>query len=195
MRSNGIVRAENSPLDLNNLPEDFTRDVSKPAFDAGSSSSAERETEAMNRARQMVFGGDHNLAAVPHLGCSPALPGLGDPSLPFRSVYQPPRLYPGATSTLEPHQPHYLPQQPPPPPPQSAYIYPTSSRLYPSQFHHSSIPHRPVNDYYRGHVLSSATNGSYNYGSGGGPESNYTCIGAPVQDPPLSMNWFQDHGF
>lgn len=27
----------------------------------------ERETEAMNRARQMVFGADHNLA-VPHPG-------------------------------------------------------------------------------------------------------------------------------
>ncbi|XP_031402664.1 zinc finger protein STAMENLESS 1-like [Punica granatum] len=240
------MRAENNPLDLNNLPEDFSRDGNKPVFEAGSSSSAgcnsrkkknsgkddcekvyecrfcslkfcksqalgghmnrhrqERETEAMNRARQMVFGTD-NIAVPRHLSCQslaggyPPLPNIGDPSLPFRSVYQPPRLYSSASSPSAPtlqQSPHLPPQQPPPS--QSAYLYPSPSRLvsYPSQYH-SPIPPHSMNDYCVGHVLSSGANGTYNYGStGGGPDSNYTCIGAPVQDPPLSMNRFQDHGF
>ncbi|KAL5761303.1 hypothetical protein ACOSQ2_020141 [Xanthoceras sorbifolium] len=151
----------------------------------------ERETETLNRARQLVFNND-NIAAQgpPHLGCHPITPGsyIADP---FRSVY-PPRLFSGSSSTtLAP------PPQPPPPlppqPPQQPYTYPSPSRLssYPSH-QYPPPPHHHINDYYVGHVLSSSSSGTphssqyphhqnLNYmGSGGAPESNYTCIGAPV---------------
>ncbi|KAK6241951.1 hypothetical protein SCA6_007340 [Theobroma cacao] len=223
------MRPEKNPLDLNNLPDDYTRD-GKQVFDDGSSSGyrkkksgakdgkdecgkvyecrfcslkfcksqalgghmnrhrqgksyqffiphmsqyifCERETETLNRARQLVFNND-NLAAQGHLGCHPSYhPGgnVGDPTLPFRSVY-PPRLYSGSSSTLMPP-----PLQPPQP-----YIHPSPSRLssYPSQY-----PTHPMNDYYVGHVLGSSSSSQYphqNLNYLGEPESNYTCIGAPV---------------
>ncbi|PPS12639.1 hypothetical protein GOBAR_AA07997 [Gossypium barbadense] len=95
----------------------------------GRSMNVERETETLNRARQLVFNND-NLATQGHLGCHPSYhPGgnVGDPTLPFRSVY-PPRMF-------------------------------------------------------SGHVLGSSGSSQYpqqNLNYLGAPESNYTCIGAPV---------------
>ncbi|KAK3189249.1 hypothetical protein Dsin_028810 [Dipteronia sinensis] len=221
------MRPEKNPLDLNNLPEDYSRDGSKQVFDQETSSASgyrkkksgakdgkgdecgkvyecrfcslkfcksqalgghmnrhrqERETETLNRARQLVFNND-NLAAQgpPHLGCHPITPGsyIADP---FRSVY-PPRLFSGSSSsTLIPP-----PQPPPSQPPQQQYPYPSPSRptsSYPS--HQYPPPPHHMNDCYVGHVLSSSStypphqHQNINYMGGGAPESNYTCIGAPV---------------
>ncbi|TYI33437.1 hypothetical protein ES332_A04G133200v1 [Gossypium tomentosum] len=208
------MRPEKNPLDLNNLPDDYTRD-GKLVFEEGSSSGSrkkksggkdgkdecgkvyecrfcslkfcksqalgghmnrhrqERETETLNRARQLVFNND-NLATQGHLGCHPSYhPGgnVGDPTLPFRSVY-PPRMFSGSSSTLMPPT-----LQPPPPQP---YLHPSPSRLssYPSQY-----PTHSINDYYVGHVLGSSGSSQYpqqNLNYLGAPESNSTCIGAPV---------------
>ncbi|KAK9001089.1 hypothetical protein V6N11_082881 [Hibiscus sabdariffa] len=181
-----VLRPEKNPLDLNNLPDDYTRD-GKLVFEEGSFSGSrkkksggkdgkdecgkgsvrscyddgvlpmkrghvmktkfvsQRETETLNRARQLVFNND-NLATQGHLGC--------DPTLPFRSVY-PPRMFPGSSSTLMPPPQPYL--QP----------YPTHS----------------INDYYVGHVLGSSGSSQYpqqNLNYLGPQDSNYTCIGAPV---------------
>ncbi|XVE75198.1 hypothetical protein DITRI_Ditri12bG0076400 [Diplodiscus trichospermus] len=207
-----LWRPEKNPLDLNNLPDDYTRD-GKQVFEEGCSSGSrkkksgakdgkdecgkvyecrfcslkfcksqalgghmnrhrqERETETLNRARQLVFSND-NLATQGHLGCHPSYhPGagnVGDPTLPFRSVY-PPRLFSGSSSTLMPP-----PIQPPQP-----YLHPSPSRLssYPSQY-----PTHTMNDYYVGHVLGSSSSQypQQNLNYVGAPDSNYTCIGAPV---------------
>ncbi|KAK8714076.1 hypothetical protein V6N13_149277 [Hibiscus sabdariffa] len=92
---------------------------------------AERETETLNRARQLVFNND-SLGSQGHLGCHPSY----DPTLPFRSVY-PPRMFPGSSSTL----------MPPPPP----YLHSSPSRL-------SSYP---INDYYVGHIQNPQQNLNY----------------------------------
>ncbi|XP_022735611.1 zinc finger protein JAGGED-like [Durio zibethinus] len=206
-------RPKKSPLDLNNLPHDYTRD-GKHVFEEGSPSGhrkkksgakdgkdecgkvyecrfcslrfcksqalgghmnrhrQERETETLNRARQLVFNND-NLVIQGHLGCHPSYHpagNVGDPILPFRSVY-PPRLFSGSPSTLLP-SPLQLPPQP--------YLHPSPSRLgsYPSQ-----CPTHHMNDYYVGHVLGSGSSSQYphqNINNLGAPDSNYTCIGAPV---------------
>lgn len=95
---------------------------------------------------------------------------MGDPTLAFRSVYPPSRLFTASSSsTLMP---------PPPLQPSQPYLHPSpSSRLssYPSQY--------PINDYYVGHVLGSSSSSPYpNYHVAAPvPDSNnYTCIGAPV---------------
>ncbi|XWS22498.1 hypothetical protein CRYUN_Cryun29cG0040800 [Craigia yunnanensis] len=208
-----LWRPEKNPLDLNNLPDDYTRD-GKQVFEEGSSSGyrkkksgakdgkdecgkvyecrfcslkfcksqalgghmnrhrQERETETLNRARQLVFNND-NLASQGHLGCHPSYhPGgsVGDPILPVRSVY-PSRLFSGSSSTLMAPTLQPLPQP---------YLHPSPSHLssYPSQY-----PTHPMNDYYVGHVLGSSSSSQYphqNLNYLGAPDSNYTCIGAPV---------------
>ncbi|KAG8366620.1 hypothetical protein BUALT_Bualt17G0098700 [Buddleja alternifolia] len=154
-----LRRSEENPLDLNNLPEDYTRDGRQASED--SSSSAERETETLNKARQLVFTND---LAPGHMGYAsgnqPISHGgyhqASDTTLPFRSMY-PGRLF----STIPPPPP---PLPPPPPPQASSYMYTSPTRLlsFPSQYP------PPPNDYFMGHVLSNSS------------EGNYTCIGAPV---------------
>ncbi|KAE8686901.1 hypothetical protein F3Y22_tig00111027pilonHSYRG00442 [Hibiscus syriacus] len=223
------MRPEENPLDLNNLPDDYTRD-GKVVFEEGSSGLGyraknglievaligecmktgrrkkksggkdgkdecgnvyecreasevvmmrERETETLNRARQLVFNND-NLATQGHLGCHPSY----DPTLPFRSVY-PPRIFPGSSSMLIP------------PPPPEPYLHPSPSRL-------SSYP---INNYYIGHVLGSSGSSSQypqqNLNYHGPQDSNFTCIGAPVghggrgvslsNNREEGLNWGRSH--
>ncbi|KGN51212.2 hypothetical protein Csa_008797 [Cucumis sativus] len=222
-------RSEGSPLDLNNLPEDYIRDGKQIIEDSSSGhrkkksglkegkeesgkvyecrfcslkfckSQAlgghmnrhrqERETETLNRARQLVFSND-NLAAQPpppHLGCCHSMApanyhsagGSGnvgsDSTLPLRF---PTRMFSGSSpGTL-------LPQPPPPPLPSShqPYLYnsPTRPSSFPSYY---PPPQASINDYYVGHVLGNPSQCSHqtvNYGSSSVESSSYTCIGAPV---------------
>ncbi|KAL6190318.1 hypothetical protein ACLB2K_036716 [Fragaria x ananassa] len=163
----------------------------------------ERETETLNRARQLVFNND-NLAAPgpPHLGCCHPMtpPGgyphpiagsaPGDPTaLPLRF---PARMFSGSPSTqLIPPPPAAAPGPPQPPQP---YLYPSPSRPM-SSYPSSHYQHH--NDYYVGNVLgcnntSASQYGHHlNYGAAAGAQdhhqstnnsgyNNYTCIGAPV---------------
>ncbi|KAG6396629.1 hypothetical protein SASPL_142784 [Salvia splendens] len=153
-------RSEANSLDLNNLPEDSSRDGLQASGD--SSSSAERETETLNKARQLVFSND---VPPPHLGYvssggQPIQQGgyhQGSSSMDdgFRSMYPPPS--------------RMFPTSPAPPPPQTVtYGFPSPPQLIP-------VPPPPHNDYYVGHVLPNPC-----YGGPPSNESYYTCVGAPV---------------
>ncbi|XP_022953929.1 zinc finger protein JAGGED-like [Cucurbita moschata] len=226
-----MMRSQGSPLDLNNLPEDYIRDRKQIIEDTstghrkkksggkeGNEESGkvyecrfcslkfcksqalgghmnrhrqERETETLNRARQLVFSND-NLAVQsppPHLGCCHSMtPGSyhtagsgGVGSDPTLSLRFPTRMFPGSSpTTLLPP----TPSPPPPPPPHQPYLYSSPSR--PSSFpSYYPPPQASINDYYVGHVLGNPAQCSHqtmNYGStrSSMESSSYTCIGAPV---------------
>ncbi|XP_019707341.1 zinc finger protein STAMENLESS 1-like [Elaeis guineensis] len=131
----------------------------------------ERETETLNRARQLVFSNEGLAGAGAHMGSlrdlnlggtQPIPPGgfqhrgggIGDPCLQYRPVY--PRL----TTPSPPLQP---------------YVYPTTSSHpipYPS-------PHPSMGDYFIGHVLNSSSQHQVHRPSYE-PDSSYTCFGAPL---------------
>ncbi|KAM6562032.1 hypothetical protein CsatB_022030 [Cannabis sativa] len=157
----------------------------------------ERETETLNRARQLVFSND-TLAAQTHLSCchsmTPAGAGYHHPTtnmgvvadtspLPMRF---PTRMFSGSSSSNFPPPP---PPPQPPQPSQSPYtLYnnsstPSSSNR-PIPYSSSHFP-PPPHDYYVGHVLTSNTNSPSQYCHPNltypsSDQSNYTCIGAPV---------------
>ncbi|KAK9105741.1 hypothetical protein Scep_022585 [Stephania cephalantha] len=193
---------------LNNLPEDYVRD-GKQLFVDGStiitteaSDTSERETETLNRARQLVFGND-NLPPQPspHLGLSDlslggAQPGSfhhhhqsgsnitingGDPSsLPYRSVYPTTtRLFSSSSGSSSPNI-----LSPPAPPQTAPYPYASPS----PQSRMVSFPHQ-VNDYYVGHVLTGSSNRHHHQLNPSSDSTSYTCIGAP-----LGRDFGQAHG-
>ncbi|KAF5794101.1 putative transcription factor C2H2 family [Helianthus annuus] len=192
-----------NPLDLNNLPDDFSRDQGKQTLDDSSSSASgiyrknkngakdesgkvyecrfcslkfgksqalgghmnrhrqERETEALNHARQLVFSNDNLLPPLPHqLGGQPMVHG----GFHHQQVY-PTKLFSDTSTTI-------LPPQPPP-------------HMYTSSASRLNNPY-PMNDYFVGHVCSGNappfTLQNMNGATAPPPESanNYTCIGAPV---------------
>lgn len=95
---------------------------------------------------------------------------IGDPTMAMRF----PRFFTGSPSTQ-------LPQPPQP------YLYSSPSR--PMSFP-TPYPQHPMNEYYVGHVLSSNQQCSHPNINYGGPDSSYTCIGAPVGQgfPPASSS-------
>ncbi|CDY35555.1 BnaA05g16310D [Brassica napus] len=182
-----IMRAEDSnALDLNNLPDDPSRDFF-PFFEEGSSSSpSERETESLNKARELVLRND---TFPPHQG-PPSFSyhqgdvHIGDLITPFKPMMYPPRLF--SPSSLLP---------PPPPPVVQPYMYPPPPARRPSSF-----PPRHTNDYY---LYNNGTHHQTltNSGCGGRapPDSSYSFIGAPVAngskvDPPISHPLPPHHG-
>ncbi|XP_074331085.1 zinc finger protein JAGGED-like isoform X2 [Apium graveolens] len=141
----------------------------------------ERETETLNRARQLVFGNDNLIQPTPphHLlgGHLPISHG-GYSHLHHQASHTlkvsgyPPaaRYYCGSSSSSNI------------PPPES-YMYPSAPRqLVPYPPSHYNI-NPPINDYFVGHAVpSTAQLPSYNTTHEGPapPLNNYTCIGAPV---------------
>ncbi|XP_047309895.1 zinc finger protein JAGGED-like [Impatiens glandulifera] len=138
----------------------------------------ERETETLNKARQLVFGADSfspSQSSLQHLG-GQTIPHGGlsyhqtvgniatsDPTVlvPFRSpLYPPSRLIStgSSSSTLIPS-----------PPSNSLFV-----STYPSHYHNHQWA---ANEYYMGHVISSGANPIYGVHEDG---CHYTCIGAPV---------------
>ncbi|XP_019057026.1 PREDICTED: zinc finger protein JAGGED-like [Tarenaya hassleriana] len=208
------MRNEENHLDLNNLPDDFPRDVIRQTFEEGSSSGQrkkkgvkdgkdeERETETLNQARQLVYRND--TLAPP--GISPFGFPTTDPTL-----YYAPRLFPGGSSAAA--------ILPPPPPPPPSFPFSSPIRLSSPYSSNQYSPHRSVDDYYLGqifrHNLTSSQNPNPTQPTVRYRESsNYTCIGAPVghsdldvfsrdgngsrppldpSRPPPPINRFQDH--
>ncbi|XP_072965783.1 zinc finger protein STAMENLESS 1-like [Typha angustifolia] len=136
----------------------------------------ERETETLNRARQLVFGNE-GLAAVGapmsmmDVNIGGTQPGgfqhRGDPCLQFRPVY-----------------PRIPPQAPPRPPPIQPYVYPSSTSHnlpYPTTYPppHPSVAGGGGGEYFIGHALTGGPQRNPhhpNYGH----DSSFTCFGEPL---------------
>ncbi|KAL8140063.1 hypothetical protein V2J09_006084 [Rumex salicifolius] len=199
------------PLDLNNLPEDFTRDGKQASEDTSSSGTVqrkkkggssrngkdesgkvyecrfcslkfcksqalgghmnrhrqERETESLNKARQLVFGTENLATAAPYSPFPPPLHlqqgGGGYHHHQSAPLMYPARMFSGGSGSggTPPHSAGHHHQQP--------LLYQAGPPLvpYPSQYPpppHHHHHHHP--DYFLGES-----------------STNYTCIGAPVAGP------------
>ncbi|KAF3574996.1 hypothetical protein F2Q69_00060815, partial [Brassica cretica] len=190
-------RAEdNNTFDLNNLPDDPSIDFF-PLFKEGSSSSSssERETESLNKARELLrnntfprhqgppFRYHFNRHCYILYSYQHGDLHIGDPITPYKPMMHPPRLF-SPSARL------------PPPPLVQPYLYPPRSPTPPL-----SLPYRCTNDYYL-HNNGTHHQTLANSGCGGRspPESRYTFIGSPVANgsrvaPPLSQPLPPHHGY
>ncbi|GMH27502.1 hypothetical protein Nepgr_029345 [Nepenthes gracilis] len=137
----------------------------------------ERETETLNRARQLVYSNENLDAFGSHSLGAQHMPQAGY----HRQGMYPTRLFSGSSSST------MIPPGPPPPPPaphQPPYLYTSPPRLVSYATAQYPTAHPPNHDYFVGHALpgNSPHFGPTNlsYGGGNAPESNYTCIGAPI---------------
>ncbi|KAI4381448.1 hypothetical protein MLD38_007518 [Melastoma candidum] len=143
----------------------------------------ERETESLNRARQLLFGNDPPPHHHPHHHLGTYHPGshVNDPILAFRSpsssLYTSPlpptpgRLFPGSSSSSASPSPLLQPNiYHPPPPPRHLVPYPSGSQ---GQINRSNQ--------YSGLHFTTTSGYSSGFATGSSDSStNYTCIGAPV---------------
>ncbi|XP_051145174.1 zinc finger protein JAGGED-like [Andrographis paniculata] len=132
----------------------------------------ERETETLNKARELVFTND--LAPAAHLGYVSSCQSIPHGGYQQGSMY-PTRMY--STSPIIP---------PPATNPTPPYVYHSPPHIV-SQYPVAAGAGAPMNDYFVGHALS----GSSSYGSGRS-EGNYTCIGAPVGQGMTNSNGGRD---
>ncbi|CAA6665350.1 unnamed protein product [Spirodela intermedia] len=250
-----IRRSEGSPLDLNNLPEEYGKQTMEESSTTTATSAnstrfkkkkcgkegkeeggnvyecrfcslkfcksqalgghmnrhrQERETETLNRARQLVFSNDGFATVGAHMGLRdlsfggsgqavasfPRGGGVGDTCLHFRPVY--PML-------------PTRPQPPPPPPPThlQQYAYPpqASPRALPYQAPFQlppppPPPPPPTGDYFLGRVLAGSPH-SQPQSFGGAAEANRVRLGASLNHvvmesgrPPTSReSAIGNHGY
>ncbi|KAF2948222.1 zinc finger protein STAMENLESS 1 isoform X1 [Oryza sativa Japonica Group] len=235
------MRQEGSPLDLNNLPDEFGKQtVESSTTTAASSAEAsrvtkkksnggkdeagkvyecrfcslkfcksqalgghmnrhrqERETETLNRARQLVFGNDSLAAVGAQLNFRDVNMGGGGAAAP------PPTMQMGGGGfrgggvggdpciPLRPVQPRLSPPQPPP---YHHYLYTTTAP--PSALHPMSYPatypapprhQQPaaVGDYVIGHAVSA---GDALVAPPPPPHrASFSCFGAPLAAPPANV--------
>ncbi|WOL02842.1 zinc finger protein STAMENLESS 1 [Canna indica] len=195
-----VKRSEGNALDLNNLPEEHGKQPVEESSmtTAASADTSQRETETLNRARQLVFSNEGLAGATAmgnslrdlHLGSS-HIPSGGfqhrgvDPCLSFRPVY--PR---GPTQPSNPSQ-----MQP--------YVYPPSSShslpYSPPSYQPSHLPAASSNYYPAHHPNYGALAHSFAMeGRDGGPrsqEENWGCSYGHVQhmDSSSAVDRFRDN--
>ncbi|KAL0372625.1 UNVERIFIED_CONTAM: Zinc finger protein JAGGED [Sesamum calycinum] len=158
-----VLRPEGNPLDLNNFPEDYTRDGIQASEDSSSSAGGYRkkksgakvgkdeagkvyecrETETLNKARQLVFTNDLAPAHLGYVSSGQPIPHGGYHQV--SSTMCPTRMF--STSPLIPS----------PPPPSATYMYPSPPHVL-SFSQHPAAP--SVNNYFLGHVLSNSSYGA-----------------------------------
>ncbi|KAK9060016.1 hypothetical protein SSX86_020720 [Deinandra increscens subsp. villosa] len=140
----------------------------------------ERETETLNRARQLVFSNDNLLPPLSHqLGGQPVVHGgfHHQAACNMGSTVYPTRLFSGTSTTILP---------PPPPPQQTQHMYTSSGPRLGTNYSSQYPPSHRISDYFVGHVCN-GNPPSFSLQNANGvnaatPDSsgNYTCVGAPV---------------
>uniref|UniRef100_A0A0E0BWH0 Uncharacterized protein n=1 Tax=Oryza meridionalis TaxID=40149 RepID=A0A0E0BWH0_9ORYZ len=194
---NSSRRQEGNPLDLNNLPDEFGKQTveSSTTTAASSAEASKRETETLNRARQLVFGNDSLAAVGAQLNFRDVNMGGGGAAAP------PPTLQMGGgfrgggvggdpCIPLRPVQPR---QSPPQPPPYHHYLYTTTappSALHPMNYP-ATYPAPPrhqqpaaVGDYVIGHAVSAS---DALVVPPPPQRASFSCFGAPLAVPPANV--------